>query len=126
MQAHARGLDAPPCTHLASLKSADGSSVLQYAVSASGSTICLMLTGDHGPQVTGLQQALASCAGQALDASGTFGDATASALSAVQLVKGGAGDGIYGPNTARVLGWPWRNASSGDLTGRCSPAGVPS
>jgi hypothetical protein len=123
-QANARGLDAPPCTHLTSLKSADGHYVLEYAVSASGSTQCLMQVGDHGSQVTGLQQALASCAGKALDASGTFGDATASALSAVQLVKGGAGDGVYGPNTARVLGWPWRDASSGGLTGRCSPAGV--
>jgi peptidoglycan hydrolase-like protein with peptidoglycan-binding domain len=125
-QANARGLDAPPCTHLASLKSSDGRYVLQYAVSASGSTQCLMLLGDHGAQVTGLQQALASCAGKSLDASGTFGESTASALSSVQLVKGGAADGIYGPNTARVLGWPWHDASSGDLTGRCSPAGVPS
>ena len=123
-QANARGLDAPPCTHLASLKSTDGRYVLQYAVSASGSTRCLMLTGDHGSQVTGLQQALSSCAGKAVDASGTFGDSTASALSEVQLVKGGAADGIYGPNTARVLGWPWHDASSGAFTGRCSPAGV--
>jgi hypothetical protein len=123
-QANARGLDAPPCTHLTSLKSADGLYVLEYAVSASGSTQCLMQEGDRGAQVSGLQRALTACAGQSLASNGTFTASTASALSRVQLVKGGAGDGIYGPNTARVLGWPWRYASSGDLTGRCSPAGV--
>lgn len=122
--ANAVGLNAPPCTHLTSLHSADGRLVLEYAVSDGGSTRCLMMTGDRGDHVAAMKRALSLCAGQSIGDDGTFDDRTASVLSSVQLARGGAGDGIYGPNTSRVLGWPWRYAGSGDFTGRCSPAGV--
>jgi len=118
------GVDAPPCTHLRTTRSADGHSDLTYPVSDGDSTRCIIKTGDHGDVVAALQRALVHCAGQTLPDDGTFDSRTADVLAAVQLAKGGAGDGIYGPNTSRVLGWPWADVSSGDLNGRCSPAGA--
>jgi peptidoglycan hydrolase-like protein with peptidoglycan-binding domain len=118
------GVDAPPCTHLQTNRSADGQSELTYPVSDGDSTRCILKTGDHGDVVAALQRALINCAGQTLPDDGVFDSRTADVLAGVQLAKGGAGDGIYGPNTSRVLGWPWADVSSGDLNGRCSPAGA--
>ena len=63
---NAVGVDAPPCTHLATTRSADGGSNLTYPVSDGDSTRCIIKTGDRGDVVSALQRALANCAGQTL------------------------------------------------------------
>jgi hypothetical protein len=105
------------CIGLDTVASGDGSTYVQYPVSASNSLGCTLGPGDRGEQVAALQRALALCMRQSVTADGVYGTRTARAVTAL-----GGTDGRYGPAVAAKITWPSFSASSRTFTGRCSAA----
>jgi hypothetical protein len=84
--------------------------------SAFASPDCVIARGQSGGPVLLVQKALNACNGKSVSLTGTNDQATAKALSDVQARQGLTPDGVYGPSTRRVMGWP---TQSGDGATRC-------
>ncbi|UJW34926.1 peptidoglycan-binding protein [Saccharothrix sp. AJ9571] len=81
---------------------------------------CQLAYGDSGSAVVPLQQALKWCNQKAnISADGDFGTMTKKALAHAQANAGVDDDGIYGPVTRGVLGWPVIG-SNGQPNGKCA------
>jgi hypothetical protein len=106
----------PECTVVATVKSRTGSSYIQYPVSSTGSTSCLLRPGDTGMPVAALQRGLGLCMGQRLVADGVYGPVTGTAVARV-----GRTDTVYGPVTEGRMRWPWFSSTTTKFTGSCSP-----
>ncbi|RKN39670.1 peptidoglycan-binding domain-containing protein [Micromonospora endolithica] len=78
-----------------------------YRTSGSNSLLCVMSYGDRGDDVSQLQWTLNYCYGEGLSLDGDFGSRTKSALIRAQKREGIGADGIYGPQTAQALRFPW-------------------
>lgn len=65
--------------------------------------VLTLTRGDRGPQVADLQQRLLNAGYWVAAVDGTYGWTTQQAVMALQKVHGLARDGVYGPNTRRVL-----------------------
>jgi peptidoglycan hydrolase-like protein with peptidoglycan-binding domain len=93
-------------------------------VSAAGSYLCGLEPGDSGRPVTVLQQALALCSDRAVRVDGTYSADTRGAVKRDQRRQlGPTPDGVYGPDTAKGLRWPWFYGSTDKFTGHCALAG---
>ena len=115
---------AAPCTRVSTVRSTDGKSYHTFPVSADGSYLCGLEPGDSGRPVTVLQQALALCSDRAVRVDGTYSADTRGAVRRDQRRQlGPTPDGVYGPNTAKGLRWPWFDRSTDKFTGHCALAG---
>src|SRR5919198_506408 len=72
-----------------------------------GSTNCLLGPGNRQGGVGVLQSALNACNGQHLKVDQRYGPDTAAAVKAVQGRVGAKPDGVYGPETASKMRWPF-------------------
>ena len=116
---------AAPCTRVSTVRSTDGKSYHTFPVSADGSYLCGLEPGDSGRPVTVLQQALALCSDRAVRVDGTYSADTRGALRRDQRRQlGPTSDGVYGPDTAKGMRWPWFNRSTDKFTGHCALAGA--
>ena len=90
-----------------------------------GSTDCTLARYNRGLAVTVLQEALVYCAGQNISIDGDFGTNTRNALLNVQGSAGIYADGLYGPDTRRVMRWPWYDMAERRIVGGsyCSSVG---
>ncbi|MGW1224922.1 peptidoglycan-binding domain-containing protein [Streptomyces sp. NPDC001478] len=74
---------------------------------------CQMSKGSNSNAVSALQLTLNKCYGEKLSVDREFGENTRLALIRAQKKAGVAADGIYGPNTARALGWYFKPVTPG-------------
>ncbi|AXB45419.1 peptidoglycan-binding domain-containing protein [Amycolatopsis albispora] len=97
-----------------------GNNYIRQPVNTNGAgRNCQLSYGDSGSAVTALQQALKLCNYKAnIAADGDFGEQTLKALIYAQEKRGVDNDGIYGPITRGVLGWPAYNGNG--FTGSCA------
>ncbi|MGC7097943.1 peptidoglycan-binding domain-containing protein [Amycolatopsis lurida] len=97
-----------------------GNNYIRQPVNTNGAgRNCQLSYGDSGSAVTALQWALKLCNYKAnIAADGDFGEQTRKALSYAQDKRGIDNDGIYGPITRGVLGWPAYNGNG--FTGACA------
>lgn len=84
---------------------------------------CGLGPGDTGLGVFWLQQSLVHCYQQPVERNGTFDPATSSALRNVQARHGLPVDGIYGPQLAATMTWPWLDRDA-QFSGWCTKRGV--
>jgi hypothetical protein len=80
----------------------------QVPTTSGGSTSCVMSRGSSGQGVAALQLALSICYG--MDTGGTdgiYGAKTEAAVRSLQSATGLTADGVYGPNTSKVVEWRW-------------------
>ena len=106
------------------MRSADGKRYHSFPVSAAGSYLCGIEPGDAGRPVTVLQQALALCSDRAVRVDGTYSADTRGAIRRDQRRQlGPTPDGVYGPETAKGVRWPWFDRSTDKFTGHCALAG---
>jgi len=69
-----------------------------------------------------MQQALAKCSDRTIKVDGIFGPGTQAAVENEQQRQGAAtANGIYGPQTAKGMLWPWFTDSTNTFTGHCGP-----
>lgn len=74
-------------------------------------TECKLQWGDEYPGVFVLQDAISRCFAKIkLDAK-YYGE-TESAVRFIQALNGITADGVYGPDTRDVMGWPWFSSSN--------------
>jgi Putative peptidoglycan binding domain len=115
---------AAACTRVSTVRSMDGKRYHTFPVSTDGSYLCGLEPGDSGRPVTVLQQALALCSDRAVTVDGTYSADTRGAVRRDQRRQlGPTPDGVYGPETARGVRWPWFDRSTGKFTGHCALAG---
>ena len=115
---------AAPCTTVSTIRSADGKRYHTFPVSAAGSHLCGLEPGDSGRPVTVLQQALALCSDRAVRVDGTYSADTRGAVKRDQRRQlGPTPDGVYGPETAKGIRWPWFDGSTNKFTQHCALAG---
>jgi hypothetical protein len=104
------GGDALPACDGTALFSADGGAVrlpVAGPVAPFASPACqLGGSGGAAEAVRVLQHALARCNGRPVAVDGRYGSQTAAAVRAVQEQHGIGLDGLYGPETRAVMGWP--------------------
>jgi peptidoglycan hydrolase-like protein with peptidoglycan-binding domain len=106
------------------VRSADGKRYHSFPVSAAGSYLCGLEPGDSGRPVTALQQALALCSDRAVSVDATYSADTRGAVKRDQRRQlGPTPDGVYGPETAKGVRWPWFDSTTGKFTGHCALAG---
>ena len=106
------------------MRSADGKRYHTFPVSSAGSYLCGLEPGDSGRIVTVLQQAFALCSDRAVKVDGTYSADTRGAVRRDQRRQlGPTPDGVYGPDTAKGLRWPWFYRSTDKFTGHCALAG---
>lgn len=74
-------------------------------------TECKLQWGDEYPGVFVLQGVLSECLTK-IKVDGKYYGETESAVRFIQGMTGIATDGVYGPDTRDVLGWPWYSASN--------------
>jgi len=114
---------AAPCTRISTVRSTDGKLYRQFPVSAAGSYLCRLERGDTGRSVMVMQQALAKCTDRTIKVDGIFGPGTQAAVENEQQRQGAAtANGVYGPQTAKGMLWPWFTDSTNTFTGHCGPA----
>lgn len=89
-----------------------------YRYGTGGSTLnCVLGIGSAGEAVRVLQVALIYCnIPDPGPADGLYGTRTANAVRWIQAVSGLRQDGVYGPDTERVMGWVYHDGR----TGRCA------
>ena len=113
---------AAPCTRISTVRSTDGKLYRQFPVSAAGSYLCGLERGDTGRPVMAMQQALAKCSDRTIKVDGIFGPGTQAAVENEQQRQGAAtANGVYGPQTAKGMLWPWFTDSTNTFTGHCGP-----
>ncbi len=113
---------AAPCTRISTVRSTDGTLYRQFPVSAAGSYLCGLERGDTGRSVMAMQQALAKCSDRTIKVDGIFGPGTQAAVENEQHRQGAAtATGVYGPQTAKGMLWPWFTDSTNTFTGHCGP-----
>lgn len=86
-------------------------SVDQYerptTVDNSRNTNCVLGVGSRGEPVIYLQLALNRCYGQGIGVDGVYGTQTRNAVRNVQAFHRLTVDGVFGPQTSRVMFWPY-------------------
>ena len=122
----------PTCNTTVNIKPRSGYSYFMVIpkASAANTVSCYMEWGTTGPEVSALQTAIAYCynvpesfGGPNFgpgDIDGVYGGKTAYALSWVQTIHLIDDDGLYGPDTAARINFPWHNPSNDSIMETCT------